>query len=151
VPTLRTTECEPLANPLGYYTANRLRDGQVAIGGTTRLPRPDEKLPVLEDPLDQPLAVNPAALAAGEKIYRTYCVACHQPNGRGIPGGAADFVGDRTRLAKSDAQLLEVIGTGVDAKGMPAFKAILSTSQRRNVLAYIRATFGEKRDDHVGK
>jgi mono/diheme cytochrome c family protein len=71
-------------------------------------------------------------------------MACHQADGRGIAGGAANFVYDRTHLAKSDAELLKVIAEGIDAKGMPAFGAILSVPQRRAVLAYIRASFGAK-------
>lgn len=34
---LQTADGEPLANPLGYYTVNALRDGRVAVGGSTRL------------------------------------------------------------------------------------------------------------------
>ncbi|MES2692382.1 MAG: cytochrome c, partial [Verrucomicrobiota bacterium] len=59
--------------------------------------------------------------------------------------GAANFVDDKSRLAKSDAELLKVIGDGLEAKAMPAFGAIINTNQRRAVLAYIRATFGEKK------
>jgi mono/diheme cytochrome c family protein len=59
-----------------------------------------------------------------------------------VPGGAANFVDDRTRLAKSDAELLAVIEHGLEAKAMPAFGAILSLDQRRAALAYVRATFG---------
>ena len=52
---------------------------------------------------------------------------------------------DKTRLAKSDAELLAAIEKGIEAKAMPAFGAVLSSPQRRAVLAYIRATFGEKK------
>ena len=144
VPALRTTDNQPLANPLSYYTANRLRSGERAVGDTTRLPYPGEKpANAKEDPTFSPQ--NPTALiAAGEKVYRLYCVPCHQPDGRGIPGGAANFRDDKTRLAKPDAELLQTIAAGLDTKGMPAFEAILSPGQRRGVLAYIRATFGEK-------
>ena len=83
-----------------------------------------------------------ALFAAGEKIYRAYCVGCHQPDGRGVPGGAANFADDRTRLAKEDAALLAIIEQGNEAKGMPAFEAILSPIQRRAALAYVRAAFG---------
>lgn len=144
VPMLRTTSGEPLANPLAYYTANRLRNGEVAIGGTTRLPRPDETSLAAKEAAAAETATPAALIAAGEKTYRMYCVACHQPDGRGVVGGAANFVDDKTRLGKPDAQLLEVIAKGNEAKAMPAFGAILSVGQRRAVLAYIRATFGEK-------
>jgi mono/diheme cytochrome c family protein len=79
-----------------------------------------------------------------------YCVGCHQPDGRGIVGGAANFVDDRTRLAKPDAELLDVIAKGIEAKGMPTFGAVLSVPQRKSVLAYIRATFGAARDAAPG-
>lgn len=144
VSALRAAGGEVLANPIGYYTANRLRNGERTVGGTTRLPRPDEaSLGAKEAAAAQ---TSPAALiAAGEKIYRTYCIGCHQPDGRGVVGGAANFVDDKTRLAKSDADLLAVIDKGNEAKAMPPFGVMLNVSQRRSVLAYIRATFGEKR------
>lgn len=143
VPTLRTKAGEPLANPLGYYTANRLLNGETTIGGTTRLPRPNESTSNPKDPLQNVTAAD-QIIAAGEKTYRLFCVACHQPNGKGIPGGAANFVDDKTRLAKTDAQLLNTIAHGSEAKGMPAFENILSVGQRRAALAYIRATFGDQ-------
>ena len=143
VPTLRTAEGEALANPLAYYTANRLPNGESTVGGTTRLPRPDEKsLGAKEAVAAQ---TSPAALvASGEKIYRMYCVGCHQPDGRGmpVPGGAANFVDDKTRLAKPDADLLKIIIDGKEGTGMPPFGAVLSALQQKSVLAYIRSAFG---------
>lgn len=136
---------EPLANPIGFYTANRLRNGEVAVGGTTRLPREGETSLGAKDAPGEVAAAGPVLIAAGGKVYNLYCVACHQPNGRGLPGGAANFVDDRTRLAKTDAQLMESIVKGVEAKGMPAFGSSLTKGQQRSVLAYIRATFGEAR------
>lgn len=146
LPTLRTTDGKPLANPLGYYTVNRLKNGESAVGGTTRLPRPDETSMTARDAAAAETATTASLVAAGEKVYRFYCVACHQPDGRGmpVPGGAANFVEDKTRLAKTDAQLLEVIANGNEAKAMPAFGAILPPGQRRAVLAYIRETFGAR-------
>jgi mono/diheme cytochrome c family protein len=150
VPALRTTDDEPLANPLAYYTANRLRNGETAVGGTTRLPRPDETAPGAKEAQTAELA-SAGVIAAGAKVYRYYCVACHQPDGRGLQSGVsggiavgpANFVDDKTRLAKTDAQLLQSIADGIEVKGMPAFGASLSVAQRRAVLAYLRATFGE--------
>ena len=144
VPTLRTPEGEPLANPLGYYTANRLLNGERNVGGTTRMPRPDETSQTARDAAAAELTSNTTLIAQGERTYRMFCVGCHQPDGRGIAGGAANFVDDRTRLAKSDAELLAIIDKGNEAKAMPAFGAILSPGQRRAVLAYIRSAFGEK-------
>ncbi len=147
VPALRTAANEPLANPLAYYTANRLVTGEIAPGGYTRLPRPDEADIGAKDAGE--LAKTPdAIIAAGEKVYRLFCTACHQPDGRGLPGSqVANFVEDKTRLAKPDAQLLQTITTGSEAKGMPSFGVLLSPGQRRAALAYIRASFGVKDTD----
>ena len=143
VPRLRTAEGEPLANPLGYYTANRLLNGETAVGGTTRLPRPGEtSLTSREAPGETAKSSSAEMIAAGERVYRFYCVACHQPDGRGVAGGAANFVDDRSRLGKTDTELLEAITNGVEAKGMPAFGAIINPLQRRAVLTYIRTKFG---------
>jgi len=124
-----------LKNPTAFYTANRLRNGQRFTG-----------------PLTQPLlAPAEAALAqginleAGQTVYRTYCMACHQEDGRGGGTAAADFVGDRTRLGKSDAELLRSIRLGFEATGMPPFGAILSEQQINDVLGYIRESFDPNR------
>ncbi|MFM8620180.1 MAG: c-type cytochrome, partial [Opitutaceae bacterium] len=130
VPTLQAADGERIANPLGYYTVNALPDGTRPVGGTTRLPRPGETAMTARDAANKGTS-REALFAAGEKIYRAYCVGCHQPDGRGVPGGAANFVDDRTRLAKEDAALLAILEHGNEAKGMPAFGAILSPIQRR--------------------
>src|SRR5690606_469010 len=64
---------EPLRNSAAYYTLNRLLDGSRFTGPFTQ---------PLESPetASAPLAID---LEAGRKIYHTYCVACHQPDGRG--------------------------------------------------------------------
>jgi mono/diheme cytochrome c family protein len=58
---------------------------------------------------------------------------------------AASFVDDKSRLAKSDAELLNSIKNGVVANGkvMPPQKDVLSDTEMRDVLAYIRKTFGD--------
>ncbi|MBC7366366.1 MAG: c-type cytochrome [Undibacterium sp.] len=148
VPALRTRDHQPLANPLAYYTANRLLNGEKTIGGTTRLPRPGEISGGAKDEVALTNVSAAALVTAGEKTYRLYCVACHQPDGRGIPGGAANFREDKTRLAKPDAALLKIIAEGNELKGMPAFDAMVTGAQRRAVLAYIRATFGAQNPEN---
>ena len=143
VPALRTVDNEPLANPLAFYTANRLLNGERAVGGTTRLPRPGEASLDAKAADTKASASSDAMIASGEKTYRLFCVACHQPDGRGLPGSAAaNFVEDKSRLAKSDAELLKTITDGSEAKGMQPFGAVLTPGQRNAVLGYIRATFG---------
>jgi mono/diheme cytochrome c family protein len=138
---LRTQQGKSLANPVAFYTANRLLTGEVAIGGTTRLPRPNEEALGAKAALNE-LAPE-ALIAEGKKVYALFCAACHQPDGRGIKGGAANFVDDKSRLAKSDQELLKAIAQGLEMKGMPAFGSTLPKGQQKAVLAYLRAAFGE--------
>lgn len=83
-----------------------------------------------------------ALVARGEAVYRVRCLACHQADGRGAEGKlAADFVGDRSRLAKSDAALARSIEHGVPKTAMIGFGGQLSEEDVRGVIAYLRARF----------
>ena len=81
----------------------------------------------------------------GKAVYEQYCQSCHGPDGKGNGGTTgADFVGDKSRLAKSNEDLLKSIREGTQGKigMMPAQKDILSDEQMKDALAYIRKTFG---------
>lgn len=96
--------------------------------------------------LPTPPAPPPSSLP-GQAVYTTYCQTCHQADGRGMNGKlAGDFVGNPAVLAKPDDVLLTTISRGTTGKigTMPAWGSILSDAQRRDALAYIRATFGTK-------
>ncbi len=93
-------------------------------------------------------ALSPDALASdvekGKTVYTTYCVACHQADGTGMSGAlAADFIADKSRLAKTDEQLLKSIAEGVPGTSMVAWGAMIPEADRKAVLAYIRATYGQ--------
>jgi mono/diheme cytochrome c family protein len=104
--------------------------------------------PVTADPTPAVEAAPPAEAALpgdpgpGAEIYQAYCLACHMPDGTGLSGTlAADWVNDMSRRAKSDAELLESIASGVEETTMVAWSAMLSEQQRKDVLAYVRVTF----------
>ena len=83
-----------------------------------------------------------ALVARGEAVYRVRCLACHQADGRGAAGKlAADFVGDRSRLAKSDAALAHSIENGVPKTAMVGFAGQLSDDDIHAVIAFLRARF----------
>ena len=121
---------EPMTNPTAYYTANRLLDGTRFTGPYTQ-------------PIEKPKTTSksqPVDLVSGKKTYLTYCIACHQADGRGGATAVADFT-DELTLKKSDTQLLRSIQMGTSG-GMIPFGSVLSDDERRNVLAYIRENFG---------
>ena len=81
------------------------------------------------------------AVTEGQEIYMSLCQACHGADGKGNDGMAANFVDDKSILAKSDIELLDVIANG---KGtMPAWGVILQPWQQISVLQHIRQTYGD--------
>jgi mono/diheme cytochrome c family protein len=89
----------------------------------------------------------PGDPVAGEAVYKKICTACHQADGSGMNGMlAANFVTDKTRLAKSNEELLISIRDGrtVDGKVMPPQKGILSEQEMKDALSYIRKSFGDQ-------
>ena len=92
-----------------------------------------------------PQAVASTASHRGAKVFSDYCVACHQADGRGMGGKLApDFIGDKSRLAKSDVQLIASIRDGITGEigAMPPWGSLLSETQQTDVLTYIREEFG---------
>ncbi len=95
-----------------------------------------------------PATEAPQSELPARATYERHCQACHQPDGRGLNGKvAASFVDDPRVLGKSDDTLLRSIEHGKvgPAGAMPAWGAVLSTEQRREVLAYIRSAYGGAR------
>lgn len=87
----------------------------------------------------------PGDAAAGEEVYRTSCLACHAADGKGNGGiTGANLVDDRRRLAKNNDTLLHSIREGIltTSPAMPPHKDILTDTQIRDALSYVRATFG---------
>jgi mono/diheme cytochrome c family protein len=96
------------------------------------------------------VAPKPAAVLPGEASYKVYCVACHQVDGSGTPPGggraiAGTFSGPDSVLSKSDEELLRSIKVGRTGEigVMPPWRGSLDEQERKDVLAYIRTSFGE--------
>ncbi len=88
---------------------------------------------------------EPGDAAKGKATYEKVCTACHQADGSGSGGMlAANFKTDKTRLAKPDSVLFASIKNGVQGKVgvMPAQAGALSDQEIKDVLAYVRASFG---------
>lgn len=114
------------------------------------MPRPLHALPLLAF-ITTVFAIDPASLERGAQVYNTYCFACHQPNGQGLPGvipplANSDFlVADKDRSIRIALQGLagEIKVNGTVYNGaMPALD--LSDEQAADVLTYVRASFGNQ-------
>jgi mono/diheme cytochrome c family protein len=98
----------------------------------------------------QPSAVaGAAAPAAGARIYDGNCVACHQQNGRGIPGVYPSLAGSPVVLGDPQTFALWVtkgerpasMPAGKYATAMPQF-GWMKAADAAALLTYLRSNFG---------
>ena len=84
----------------------------------------------------------PACFAAdvfnGNRIYQTYCEACHGNTGQGAMPGTPNFSRGQG-LLQPDLALLNRIESGKNA--MPAFQGVLENEEMLDVIAYLRTFF----------
>lgn len=119
-----------------------------AFDNTSGAP-PEETEP---DPDTPPVEPEPIDLVAeGEKVYQTVCIACHQPNGQGLPGvfpplAGSDWVaGDEQRLA---LVVLHGLMGPIEVNGqawnslMPPHGATLDDRKIAAALSYVRSSWG---------
>jgi copper transport protein len=92
-----------------------------------------------------PIPPNSQSVAAGQSLFTTYCVACHGASGKGDgPVGLtlnprpADLTLHAVPGVHTDAQLFEWITNGFPGSRMPAFRSILSDTDRWNLVNFIR-------------
>ncbi len=78
--------------------------------------------------------------AAGEKVYAANCVACHQPNGKGMPPAFPALAGSKVVLASADQQLA-VLLNGRPGTAMQSF-AKLSNTEIAAVTTFTKNAFG---------
>ena len=87
----------------------------------------------------------------GETVYNTNCVACHQANGKGVPGAFAPLDGSAVVLGPKAAQidvLLNGQKTGKYPSEMPAWKQ-LSDSDIAAVITYTRNNWSNKASENI--
>lgn len=98
-----------------------------------------DRASVLVDPLPSSAEV----IAAGRTTYRERCAACHGERGRGDgPAGAAldpkpaDLVLHVPQ--HTDGELFYFVSLGVPGTAMPAWRSILTSTERWQLVRYLR-------------
>ena len=81
----------------------------------------------------------------GESVYKTACVACHQPNGQGIPGVFPTMLGVVDRLTIADH--LQLVIDGVPGTAMQAFGRQLSDVDLAAIVTFERNAWGQDSGD----
>jgi mono/diheme cytochrome c family protein len=112
-----------------------------------------DAVPADTPPSAEPTPAPVVANAAGEAIYAANCVACHQPNGQGMPGAFPPLAGSEWVTGSVDRPIaivlhglqgpITVAGTeynGVMVAGGTA--GAMDDQQIADVLSYVRSSWG---------
>lgn len=86
----------------------------------------------------------PAQELSGKTLFLKNCSACHQVDGKGIPGAFPALAGDPFVQGKS-ADVVSLLLTG--RNGMPNFSKHLSDRDVATVLGYVRHAWGNRGAD----
>lgn len=98
---------------------------------------------------------TPAQIARGARTYRSLCLACHLPDGKGMIGaipplaGSDYMLGDRERAIRVVLKGLEgpiIVNGHAYAGVMPALEGVLTDAQVADVLTYVFNSWGNKGD-----
>ncbi|MEN3294414.1 MAG: cytochrome c oxidase subunit [Burkholderiales bacterium] len=82
----------------------------------------------------------------GEKVYAANCVACHQANGKGVPGTFPALDGSPIVNGPKQPQINIVLnGKG----GMPPWKGVLSDTDMAAVITYTRNSWSNKPQENI--
>ena len=128
---VRSAGGDPVAHPVGYYTANRLLAGSA--------------FPAKSALVAAPVALTPPNPAAGGVIFRTNCVVCHQPDGKGSKQvGTPDFTVAGGPLTHPEAELINQVTNG--GKVMPPFGHVLAKQDILDVVSFLKQAFADKKD-----
>ena len=84
--------------------------------------------------------------ARGEKVYAANCVACHQANGKGVPGAFPALDGSQMVNGPQDGQIA-ILLNGKNA--MPGWKSTLSDTEIAAVITYTRNNWSNKAEDNI--
>lgn len=96
-------------------------------------------------PAGSPMA---ATMEVGKAVYMRNCVACHQPNGKGIPPAFPSIAGSAVALGDVNAQI-QLILNGKTGTAMVSFAQQLSDQEIAGVITYQRNSFGNSTGDLV--
>lgn len=102
----------------------------------------------------RPHGGHQAALERGKKVYEKICIACHQPDGGGVPRMNPPLIqtkyvlGDRKALIQIVLKGLQ--GGQLEVNGeyyenpMPPHADLLTDQEIADVLTFVRNSFGNK-------
>lgn len=89
-------------------------------------------------------------MSLGESVYVAQCAACHQPNGRGVPGVFPALAGEGVSVDPNGIdEHIDVVVNGVRGSAMQAYRSQLSMRELAAVITYERNAWGNDTGDEI--
>jgi cytochrome c oxidase cbb3-type subunit III len=89
----------------------------------------------LDDPALWKMSRNPVVVKQGEDIFMTTCASCH---GKNLEGGIGAKLSDEQWIHGSrPMDLIGVVTSGVQAKGMPTWGPVLGAKKISEVVSFV--------------
>lgn len=86
-------------------------------------------------------------MTLGEQVYVTNCAACHQANGKGVPGAFPAIAGSAIATGVMNNHVNMVVNGSASNPSMQAFGEQLSEADLAAVITYQRNAFGNNMGD----
>lgn len=90
-------------------------------------------------PQASPAGASDPALVQGEQIFNNVCIACHQPDGKGIEGIYPMLAGNPAVTLEDPTYLITVLLNG--RGGMPRFNTTYDDEELASIATYVRQTW----------
>lgn len=138
-----------LVQPIQISDAMNPPESDAAIK-TPQAEAVDEAVPANKTTQDLPLSplTKGQLMTSGEQHYLTFCAACHQANGLGIPG-AFPALKDSPIVKGPVSEHLNIVLKGKAGTAMQAFAQQLSAEQLAAIITYERNAWGNESDSLV--
>lgn len=131
-----------------YMNGNSAQTSAAVPSSTTPTPAPATDVSAAVDPASLPTLSHDALMAEGETVYATFCAACHQVTGAGIPPAFPALVGSAIAIGPV-ANHIDIVMHGKTGTAMQAFGKQLSPQQLAAVITYERNAWGNNTGDTV--
>lgn len=93
-----------------------------------------------QDASPEPAQASPEGMVSvGDRIFTTVCIACHQPDGKGIPGIYLPLDGNPAVTLDDPTYIITTVLNG--RGGMPRFDGTYSDEEIAAIVTYVRQSW----------
>lgn len=88
-------------------------------------------------------------MTLGQEKYQTFCLACHQEDGKGMPPLYPALKGSSIAVGHPISRHVDIILNGIPGSAMQAYKDQLTDEEIAAIITYERNAWGNNTDDEI--